>query len=480
MEKKISVILEKANEGDAFAQYQIALAYFLGDDLPKDYQKAYHYFVESATNHNFDAYYMVGYCNQFAYGTEKNLERALSCYTIADKYGKNNKAKQYIDVLSYQLGKIDKETLYCRALKSMEEAKQASGTLKFSLIESYKNSFITLANQGHTLSEAQLSYLYQQSDFGKNDNKAFEYAKKAADKGNMNSQFQLGHFYENGIGTIKDKTKAIIYYEKAYHQGMKEALLAIQRLKEPSKPVTNGMKSTDPFYFKYLSEAEIRSYKVKVKGINNRYEEDMADIEKILNLKRTVDYTKVIYYYDKNYEKKFNDSVSFIYLRLREAMKYVIVLKDFEMSNIESEYIGYALLHKIVPMLHSTKSYQYVYDLLKSSEYKNNEHVQKDNEVKQMIQLREEYEKQYTKYRNEIFEDLISKNPTFNENPLTGKKFESLEEKARYLSSSYRNSELFPKVNVNLQYFENKQEVVARAKEKSIEYLKQYGYLKKD
>lgn len=57
----------------------------------------------------------------------------------------------------------------------------------------------------------------------KDNKKAAEWWKKAAEKGNAKAQYKLGNYYMNGTGVAQDKTYAIIWYERAIAQGNLEA-----------------------------------------------------------------------------------------------------------------------------------------------------------------------------------------------------------------------------------------------------------------
>ncbi|GBC10314.1 hypothetical protein RclHR1_09510005 [Rhizophagus clarus] len=70
-----------------------------------------------------------------------------------------------------------------------------------------------------------LAHFYQ---FGigteKNESKAFELYKKAAKKGQINAIYNLGYCYENGIGTEKNEIKAFELYKKAAEKGQINAI----------------------------------------------------------------------------------------------------------------------------------------------------------------------------------------------------------------------------------------------------------------
>jgi hypothetical protein len=54
---------------------------------------------------------------------------------------------------------------------------------------------------------------------------------KAAIKGLPQAQFNIGYMYAEGVGVKKDINQARIWYEKAATQDLKEAVLALNKLK---------------------------------------------------------------------------------------------------------------------------------------------------------------------------------------------------------------------------------------------------------
>ena len=73
-----------------------------------------------------------------------------------------------------------------------------------------------------------LALLYQ--DYEKNYHKAYQYAKKAADCGNMEGEYLLGMFLYMGRGCKADKNKAYEYFKKAYEDGMLQAKIMIDKI----------------------------------------------------------------------------------------------------------------------------------------------------------------------------------------------------------------------------------------------------------
>ena len=61
----------------------------------------------------------------------------------------------------------------------------------------------------------QASLAWEQGD----EKKAFELFHQAAEQGDENSLLNLGYCYDEGIGTKKDKTKAMYWYKRAAQNG---------------------------------------------------------------------------------------------------------------------------------------------------------------------------------------------------------------------------------------------------------------------
>ena len=64
----------------------------------------------------------------------------------------------------------------------------------------------------------------------KDDVKAAEWFRKAADQGYYWGQYNLGSFYASGRGVEKDDVKAVEWYQKAARQGHKEAQNALSEM----------------------------------------------------------------------------------------------------------------------------------------------------------------------------------------------------------------------------------------------------------
>lgn len=80
--------------------------------------------------------------------------------------------------------------------------------------------FKRAADKGYTPAEYAVAGCYHTGrGVGENEGDAFEYYKCAADKGHVSAQYMLGCCYENGWGTNQDEDEAVRYYQKAAKKG---------------------------------------------------------------------------------------------------------------------------------------------------------------------------------------------------------------------------------------------------------------------
>jgi TPR repeat protein len=80
--------------------------------------------------------------------------------------------------------------------------------------------FRASAEQGHIDSQFNLGLMYEQGiGVRKDEQAAIVWYRKAAEQGNSNAQFNLAVLYENGRGSAVDFTQANQWYRKAATQG---------------------------------------------------------------------------------------------------------------------------------------------------------------------------------------------------------------------------------------------------------------------
>ena len=154
---------ERAEQGDAEAQYQLADQYWLGWGVPQDYLTAVKWYT-SAADQGF----------------------ALAQYSLAQMYANGEGVAQDIE--------------------------KALGW------------YIKAAQQGTADAQTALGYLYASGQgVDQNFNEAARWYTMAAEQGNPDAQLMLGTLHVQGWGVPQDYAAAVTWYEKAAEQGLAEA-----------------------------------------------------------------------------------------------------------------------------------------------------------------------------------------------------------------------------------------------------------------
>lgn len=158
-----------------YNQSRLGMAYYEGKDGAKqDYAKAVKYFEQSSASKVLHSLFMLGCCYLFGQGKERDEKKAYQYFEKAIKAGNT----AVLDVLK----------IWSRAGKS------------YALYH--------------------LGRCYQYGYGGEKDEaKAFDCYRQAAERENIESYNSLGFCYQNGLGVAKDDEKAIKNYLKAIEHG---------------------------------------------------------------------------------------------------------------------------------------------------------------------------------------------------------------------------------------------------------------------
>lgn len=204
-EKSLSELLELSLNGDVIACTELGERYYSGTDVEKDIDTAIAYFNQAADKGYAVAEFILGRLYDEGQVIQHNAELAFEYYTKSAE--KNYPPALYSLGQMYYFGieceKNDQEALYW-ILKAADELDNSDVYVFLSAI--YKDS---------------------EDDSVKNEEKAFNYALKAAEMGDENAYNLLGTMYEMGCGVKQDFENAIKYYKLAAENGIEIAYLNI-------------------------------------------------------------------------------------------------------------------------------------------------------------------------------------------------------------------------------------------------------------
>ncbi|RYP74649.1 hypothetical protein DL771_002915 [Monosporascus sp. 5C6A] len=264
-----SILTRLANGGYPFAQYYLADGYASGlfNKGKEDYHAAFPLFILAGKHGHAESAYRAGLCYEFGWGCRKDPAKAVQYLrTAASKNHPGAMTRLGKACLSGDLG----ENRYREGVKWLKRATEAADTIynaapyHLGLLyeigygedvfkdESYAAELFTQAAElGHAEAGFRMgeAYEHERGHAGammglcawymvgaepvleKDEEEAYEWARRAADLGLVKAQYAVGYFTEMGIGCRRDILEANVWYVKAADSGderAKQRLAAIR------------------------------------------------------------------------------------------------------------------------------------------------------------------------------------------------------------------------------------------------------------
>ncbi len=246
-------LYQKAFSGDPIAMNQLGLAYYQGDEIAQDYEKAFECFNRAANDLFYpssDAMYMLSNCYRFGRGTTQDLEKAEYWLKMAQETG-NDEANNIMLLLGQDLRSMPQMINTAAQMnirnELLEAAKNGDSEAMYLIgceFEEYQNFVYALAwfqkaaeNDYAPAMFTIGSYYEEGKGVPQNNKTAALWYRKAAESGFVFAQFRIGMFYENGVGVKQDYTQAMKWYSKAAEQNNEAAQYFIGRFYLESKGV---------------------------------------------------------------------------------------------------------------------------------------------------------------------------------------------------------------------------------------------------
>ena len=236
----IKLLKKAAEQNFPVADYQLGMIYKDGDGVEKDAAKAFSHMKNAAFHGNGQARWQLGTMYLNGEGTAQNYyfasqwlsEQALSTHKkeINELLKQDNEGafSQYLMGLrKYHIDKDYQAAIDC--FKKVEKAKISEGTTMLVVCMADKNfkkrnlkkaiKQLTKASETSPAAKYYLSAMYETgTGVAKDDKKAVELLKAAADEGIAYAQCKLGDRYMTGNGVEKNLTKAALLYLEAEGQ----------------------------------------------------------------------------------------------------------------------------------------------------------------------------------------------------------------------------------------------------------------------
>lgn len=230
-DEMLNALKETATAGDADAQYQLFVLYFMGQAVEQDVKEAFNWCKMSAEHGKAKACGMVGYLYEYGYGTEESLEEAIKWYekgadlnddeslcSLAEFYF-NGYGVQKDDTKGFELSYKAAELGNARAMRFLGTSYYFGDGTEADInkaVEWYKKA----ADSGDDIAMYNLGCCYSSgTGVTQSSKKAFELFLEAAKAGNVDGQREVGKNYYYGEDVSLDYSKALEWFRKAAEQG---------------------------------------------------------------------------------------------------------------------------------------------------------------------------------------------------------------------------------------------------------------------
>lgn len=290
-------LLQKAKSGEAKANVDLGIAYFLGKGVQKNSAEAFALFQSSSQKGNVVADYYLALCYGSGEGTKEDKEKAIFYLKKAAEQGlveaENTLAGSY--TLGDGVEKDKDKALSLLHSASEKEFPLAMFNYASFLIEDSKNSeniqaaykiMKKLADYGDTDAQRVLgTWNLEGKGTEKNDQEGFRLISLAAERGNTEALYQIAELYEEGKGTEKNLLKAIEYYAR-YAEFEPDVVIKIGALKKLSE---NEIKIRDKKVFEIALFHALRGNKKMQSVLASLYQNGLG-VEK--NIEKAIEWFK--------------------------------------------------------------------------------------------------------------------------------------------------------------------------------------------
>ena len=285
---------KSAEQGNNGAQNNLGTMYHSGRGVTKDYAQAMNWYKKAADQGNANAMRNIGVLYQNGFGVTKDLREAESWFKKAlEKNPNYEDAKTRLANVQRELtgskGNSIAQSTSSTADADYQKARNyylgQNGVTK-NIPEAFK-WYLKAAEKGHLGSQNQVGYMYSMGEgITKNDYEAVKWYRKAAESGNKIAQCNLGHKYEMGQGITKDYTEAVKWYRKAAEQGYASGQYNLGYMYEIGKGVTKDYSEAVKWYRKAADQGDASAQN----NLGNRYYNGEGV---------TKDYSTALYWYHK-------------------------------------------------------------------------------------------------------------------------------------------------------------------------------------
>ena len=191
--KNLEITRIAAERGVSPAQYDLALCYYNGEGVEKDFLQAVKWWRKAAEQGHVRAQCSLGHCYFNGEGVPQDDVQAVSWYRKAAEQG------------------------YARGQGSMGYCYDGGFGVAMDEVQAV-DWYLKAAEQGDVAAQCNLANFYTTGRvsgkvLAKDPVQAVKWYRKAAEQGESRAQYELGNIYYSGRGVTKDKIESYAYYK---------------------------------------------------------------------------------------------------------------------------------------------------------------------------------------------------------------------------------------------------------------------------
>lgn len=215
-----------AEQGNEEAQNYLGVCYDQGKGVSQDFDQALYWYKKSAEQGDTDGQNNLGVCYFHGKGVQKDYAQAAEWYIKAAEQGHAYAQSNLAWCYEYGQG-VPQD--YKQAVKWYELAAGQD-------VENASEKFVTLctklANDNDPDAQYKLAHMFDSGKYVNcNEPEALRWLQKAAERGSMLAQREMGIRYATGKGVTKSKRLARSWYKDAIAQGDSESMRLIEDVK---------------------------------------------------------------------------------------------------------------------------------------------------------------------------------------------------------------------------------------------------------
>ncbi|RIA81849.1 hypothetical protein C1645_700528 [Glomus cerebriforme] len=217
--------IRNAEKGDPTSQYYIGSCYYYGIKIKCDHNKAIEWYLKSSEGGNIKSMYMLGHCYSVGSGVIKDVKKAFEFYLKSAEGGHKYASSRLGYFYCFGIGIVkDKSKAFEFYLRAAEKGCASS---QFDVANFYYDGIYVPKDEekgfywcrkaaiyGSLYAQHKLAEHYLNNPINKNENKAFKWYLKLANKNDSVAIYLIAKCYRDGIGTDKSLVEAEKWIQK--------------------------------------------------------------------------------------------------------------------------------------------------------------------------------------------------------------------------------------------------------------------------